>query len=80
MLFWRMIGDLIMRAAFIFAGVALSEKFYSTIYVFGAILIFRLYKMITQKEVIIESKKIPCKNYSVKQCLLAMICMSEKFL
>ncbi len=62
-----MIGDLIMRAAFIFAGVAVSEKFYRTIYVFKAILIFRLYKMITQKEVIIESKKIPCKNYSEEQ-------------
>jgi tellurite resistance protein TerC len=48
-----------MRAAFIFAGVALLEKFHWTIYVFGAILIYTGYKMLTQKEIIIEPEKNP---------------------
>ncbi|TRX04518.1 TerC family protein [Flavobacterium gawalongense] len=58
-LFWGIIGALIMRAAFIFAGVALLEKFHWTIYVFGAILIYTGYKMLTQKEIIIEPEKNP---------------------
>lgn len=58
-LFWGIIGALIMRAAFIFAGVALLEKFHWTIYIFGAILIYTGYKMLTQKEIIIEPEKNP---------------------
>lgn len=58
-LFWGIIGALIMRAAFIFAGVALLEKFHWTIYVFGAILIYTGFKMLTQKETVIEPEKNP---------------------
>jgi tellurite resistance protein TerC len=58
-LFWGILGALIMRAAFIFAGVALLEKFHWTIYVFGAILIYTGYKMLTQKEIVIEPEKNP---------------------
>jgi tellurite resistance protein TerC len=39
--------------------VALLEKFHWTIYVFGAILIYTGYKMLTQKEIIIEPEKNP---------------------
>jgi tellurite resistance protein TerC len=44
-LFWGIIGALIMRVIFIFTGVALLEKFHFTIYLFGALLIFTGYKM-----------------------------------
>ena len=39
-LFWGIIGALIMRAAFILVGVALIERIHWIIYVFGAFLIF----------------------------------------
>lgn len=39
-LFWGIIGALVMRAIFIFAGVALLEKFHWLIYVFGGFLIY----------------------------------------
>ena len=39
-LFWGVFGALIMRAIFIFAGVALIERFDWILYVFGAFLIF----------------------------------------
>lgn len=58
-LFWGIIGALIMRAAFIFAGVAMLEKFHWTIYLFGAILIYTGYKMLVQKEKTIEPEKNP---------------------
>jgi len=44
-LFWGIIGALIMRVIFIFAGVALLEKFHFTIYIFGALLIFTGFNM-----------------------------------
>lgn len=58
-LFWGIIGALIMRAIFIFAGVAILEKFHWTIYIFGAILIYTGYKMLTQKDKKIEPQKNP---------------------
>lgn len=39
-LFWGIIGALLMRAVFIAAGVTLIEKFHWIIYVFGAFLVF----------------------------------------
>lgn len=38
-LFWGVVGALVMRAAFIFAGVALLERFHWMVYVFGGFLV-----------------------------------------
>ena len=45
-LFWGIIGALIMRGILIFAGIALIETFHWVIYVFGIILIYGGFKMI----------------------------------
>jgi tellurite resistance protein TerC len=58
-LFWGILGALVMRAIFIFAGVALINKFHWIIYVFGALLIFTGIKMVFQKEEQIEPDKNP---------------------
>jgi tellurite resistance protein TerC len=58
-LFWGVLGALIMRAIFIFAGVAILEKFHWTIYIFGTILIYSGYKMFIQKNKTIEPEKNP---------------------
>jgi tellurite resistance protein TerC len=57
-LFWGILGALIMRAIFIFAGVALIEKFHWIIYVFGGFLIFTGVKMLFHK----DEKLNPDKN------------------
>jgi tellurite resistance protein TerC len=49
-LFWGIVGALVMRAAFIFAGVALMERFHWTIYLFGAILIASGVKLWLEKD------------------------------
>jgi tellurite resistance protein TerC len=49
-LFWGIMGALVMRAIMIFAGVALITKFEWLIYVFGAFLIFTGIKLALQKE------------------------------
>ena len=49
-LFWGVLGALIMRAVMIFAGAALLERFHWIIYVFGAFLVYTGIKMATQGE------------------------------
>jgi len=58
-LFWGIIGALVCRAIFIFAGIALLEKFHWTIYIFGALLIFTGIKMVTQKDKKLDPEKNP---------------------
>lgn len=58
-LFWGILGALLMRVIFIFAGVALIEKFHWTIYIFGAFLIYTGYKMLSQKDKKMEPEKNP---------------------
>ncbi len=45
-LYWGILGALVMSAAMIFAGVAMLERFHWLIYVFGAFLIFTGIKML----------------------------------
>jgi tellurite resistance protein TerC len=49
-LFWGIFGALVLRAVFIFAGVALIEKFDWILYVFGAFLLFTAVKMIVKSD------------------------------
>lgn len=58
-LFWGILGALVMRAIFIFSGVALINKFHWIIYIFGAFLIFTGVKMFFQKE---DAEYQPDKN------------------
>ena len=47
MLFWGIIGAIVLRAGFIFAGAALLDAFHWMIYVFGALLVFTGIRMAT---------------------------------
>ena len=58
-LFWGIVGALVMRVIFIFAGVSLITKFHWIIYVFGAIIIISGIKMLFQKDKKIEPDKNP---------------------
>ena len=49
-LFWGVLGALVMRAVFIFAGAALLAKFHWVIYVFGGILVFTGIKLLTMPD------------------------------
>ncbi len=44
-LFWGVFGALVLRAAFIFAGVALIEQFSFVLYIFGGILLWSAWKI-----------------------------------
>jgi len=49
-LFWGVLGALIMRAIFIFAGISLIERFHWIIYIFGALLILTGVRIATEKD------------------------------
>ncbi len=49
-LFWGVLGAMVLRLVFIMAGVALLDHFEAVIYLFGAILIFSGVKMALKKE------------------------------
>lgn len=58
-LFWGIIGALVMRAVFIATGITLIERFHSMVYVFGALLVVTGIKMWFSKETAIEPEKNP---------------------
>jgi tellurite resistance protein TerC len=62
-LFWGILGALVMRGIFIFAGITLINKFHWIVIVFGGFLVFSGIKMLFQKE---EISVEPEKNRIVK--------------
>lgn len=62
-LFWGIIGALLMRSTMIFAGTALIQNFHWTLYIFGALLVITGIKMLTQNS---DSQIEPDKNPVVK--------------
>lgn len=58
-LFWGIVGALVMRGAMIAAGIALIERFSWMIYVFGGLLIVTAFKMLTSGNEDLEPEKNP---------------------
>ena len=62
-LFWGILGALVMRAAFIGMGVALIYKFHWIIYVFGAFLVYTGIKIAFEKEKEIRPDQNPVVKF-----------------
>ncbi len=58
-LFWGILGALVMRVIFILTGVELIHRFHWLIYVFGGFLIFTGIRMITSSDVKIDPERNP---------------------
>jgi tellurite resistance protein TerC len=58
-LFWGILGALVMRLTFILLGVALLERFHWLIYIFGGILIYSGIRMALSKETEIHPESNP---------------------
>ena len=56
-LFWGIFGALMLRAVFIFAGVALIEKFEWVLYLFGAFLLFTALKLVFSEDDHVDPEK-----------------------
>jgi len=58
-LFWGILGALVMRAVFILLGVGLIRKFHWIVYVFGALLVYSGIKLFFQENAEIHPEKNP---------------------
>ena len=58
-LFWGIVGAMVLRAIFIITGVALINRFHWVIYIFGAFLIFTGFRMALNQDSKIEPDKNP---------------------
>jgi len=58
-LFWGILGALVMRAIFIVAGVGLIRRFHWIIYLFGALLVYSGIKFLRQENANIHPEKNP---------------------
>jgi len=62
-LFWGILGALIMRASFIVVGAALITAFHWLIYIFGAFLIFTGSKILREGETEVEPERNPVVRF-----------------
>ena len=62
-LFWGILGALIMRAIFIFAGVALINRFHWIVIIFGAFLVFTGIRMLFAREGAADPDKNPIVKF-----------------
>lgn len=78
-LFWGILGALIMRAMFIAAGVTLIEQFHAVIYIFGAFLVITGIKMAFMGDKKIEPEKNPVLKFLRKLMPVAENYHDDKF-
>jgi TerC family integral membrane protein len=64
-LFWGIIGALIMRGAFIVAGVALVQRFHWIMYAFGAFLVYSGFKLTSEGD---DEEVDPSRNLVLRLC------------
>lgn len=65
-LFWGVLGAVVMRAVFIVVGAALVAKFHWILYVFGVFLIYTAIKLAVQKDEAIEPERNPFLRFCRK--------------
>src|SRR5215813_9296902 len=65
-LFWGIIGAMLMRAAFILGGVALVNRFHWILYIFGVFLIYSGIKLMTEKDQEVDPSRNPVLKLSRK--------------
>ena len=79
-LFWGVLGALLMRAAFIFAGGAFLQRFHWAIYVFGALLALTGVKLLVQRNQEIHPERMPIVRWFQKIFPLTPQLHGDKFL
>jgi tellurite resistance protein TerC len=79
-LFWGILGALVMRAIFIFAGIALLQRLHWILYVFGALLILTGIKMAMEKDKEIHPDKNPVLKLLRRLVLVTEDYHADRFL
>jgi len=74
-LFWGIFGALVLRAIFIFAGVALIEKFDWVLYVFGAFLLYTAWKIAHHD----ETEQVDYSNSKVLRAVRRIVPSTDEY-
>ena len=74
-LFWGIFGALVLRAAFIFAGVSLIEKFEWVLYIFGAFLLYTAVKIARHD----ESKQVDYNNNIAMRVVRKLVPTTDEY-
>jgi tellurite resistance protein TerC len=78
-LFWGILGALVMRCGFIFAGIELIHQFHFLIYLFGAFLIVTGIRMIMHRDEHFEPERNPVVRFTKKWFRLTPEYNKDKF-
>jgi tellurite resistance protein TerC len=78
-LFWGILGALVMRGIFIFTGVALITRFHWIVYIFGGFLVYTGIRMLAKEEIHIEPDKNPLVKFFRKLMPVADTMHEDKF-
>ncbi|HVF28144.1 MAG TPA: TerC family protein [Pyrinomonadaceae bacterium] len=78
-LFWGVLGALVMRIVMIGVGAALIERFHWIIYVFGAFLVFTGLRMLRQDETEIQPEQNPLVRFVTRFIPITRHYEGEKF-
>jgi tellurite resistance protein TerC len=78
-LFWGVMGALVMRLTMIFIGAALIQRFHWIIYVFGGFLVYTGLKMFKQEEVEIQPEQNPIVRLVTRFLPISREYEEEKF-
>lgn len=65
-LFWGILGALLLRVLFIFAGVDLIHRFHWLVYIFGGFLVFTGIKIVSQGEMKLDPQNNPVVKFTRK--------------
>ncbi|HEX3322108.1 MAG TPA: TerC family protein [Terriglobales bacterium] len=78
-LFWGIVGALVMRGIFILAGVSLINRFHWIIYVFGILLLYSGFKLLRQGETEIHPEQNPVLRLFRKYVPVTKDYVGDKF-
>lgn len=78
-LFWGIVGALVMRGIFIIAGVSLINRFHWIIYVFGLLLLYSGFKLLRQGETEIHPEQNPILRIFRKYVPVTKDYVGDKF-
>jgi tellurite resistance protein TerC len=78
-LFWGIVGALVMRGIFILAGVSLINRFHWIIYVFGTLLLYSGFKLLRQGETEIHPEQNPVLRLFRKYVPVTKDYVGDKF-
>ena len=78
-LFWGILGALVLRATFIIVGVALLQKFHFIMYLLGAFLVFTGIKMATTEQEEIDPKANPVVKFMSRFFPVTNTLVGDKF-